>query len=101
MFNSYHAGDTNIKVNAVSGTIVKNYRKSFFMRFKVGSNLEDKLFSANPEAFTGRYEYGNAVYKPAVVIQSMIIGDGIMVAEVMWKEDFDSLFEDVGKKCEE
>lgn len=89
MFNTYNAGDTNIKVNAVSGTIVKNYRKSFFIRFSIGSTYEEKLFSSEPKAYNGRW------YEPAVVIQSMLIGEKLMVAEVMWKADFDALFEEM------
>lgn len=40
MFNTYRGGDTNIKVNAVSGTIVKNFAKSFFLSFSIGSCTE-------------------------------------------------------------
>lgn len=88
MFNTYRGGDTNIKVNAVSGTIVKNFAKSFFLRFAIGSSMEEKLFSKEPrlaKSYQGEF--------PVVVIQSMIIGDELMIAEVMWKEDFDAMFE--------
>lgn len=88
MFNTYRGGDTNIKVNAVSGTMVKNFAKSFFLRFAIGSSMEEKLFSKEPrltKSYSGEF--------PVVVIQSMIIGDGLMIAEVMWKEDFDAMFE--------
>lgn len=86
MFNSYSsANNTNIKVNAVSGTIVKNFKESFFVRTKYDS----RLFASHPEA----YDENIGRYKPAVVIQSMIIGDGIMLSEVMWKSDFDKMFE--------
>lgn len=88
IFNTYRGGDTNIKVNAVNGTIVKNFKESFFLRFEIGSSLENRLFSKNPKLakhYSDEY--------PVVVIQSMIIGDKLMVAEVMWKEDFDAMFE--------
>ena len=88
IFNTYRGGDTNIKVNAVNGTIVKNFKESFFLRFEIGSSLENRLFSKKPKLpknYSDEY--------PVVVIQSMIIGDKLMVAEVMWKEDFDAMFE--------
>lgn len=93
MFNTYRGGDTNIKVNAVSGTIVKNFAKSFFLRFSIGSSMEEKLFDKNPRLPRPKEGYSYDVDCPVVVIQSMIIGDRLMIAEVMWKEDFDAMFE--------
>ena len=84
MLNTYN---TNIKVNAVNGTIVKNFKESFFLRFEIGSNLESRLFSKEPKL---KKNYSDEY--PVVVIQSMIIGDKLMVAEVMWKKDFDAMF---------
>lgn len=96
MFNSYsyRGGDTNIKVNAVSGTMVKNFAKSFFLRFEIGSRMENKLFDKEPKLQRKHEDYDFDVDRPVVVIQSMIIGDKLMLAEVMWKEDFDAMFED-------
>lgn len=99
MFNnySYSGGNTNIKVNAVSGTLVKNYRKSFFLRFAIGSTMEDCLFSKNP-----RLQNPNGFgTKEVVVIQSMIIADKTMLAEVMWKDDFDEMFDCYEGRCEQ
>ena len=90
MFNTYRGGDTNIKVNAVSGTLVKNYHKSFFVRFQLGSSFGERLLSVAPSILI----YSSN--KPVVVIQCMCAGgeDGNeMIAEVMWKEDFDAMFE--------
>ena len=88
MFNTYIGGDTNIKVNAVSGTMVKNFKESFFLRFEIGSSLEKELFSKEPMLI---YDYRGE--RPVVVIQSMIIGEKLMLAEVMWKENFNAMFE--------
>lgn len=95
MFNtySYKGGDTNIKVNAVSGTLVKNYKDSFFLRFAIGSHMEEKLFDKEPRLNRKHEKYDYDVDRPVVVIQSMIIGEKLMLAEVMWKEDFDAIFE--------
>lgn len=91
MFNSYSSSNsTNIKVNAVCGTLVKNYQKSFFVRFQLGSNFGDRLLSTEPRIYK---DYGD---KPVVVIQCMCAGgkDGNeMIAEVMWKDEFDEMFE--------
>lgn len=88
MFNSYSSvSNMNIKVNAVSGTAVKNFKESFFIRCEAGTTRLNELFSSEPMAYDGNR------YRPAVVIQSMIIGDGVMLVEVMWKEDFDKMFE--------
>ena len=96
MFNSYsyRGGDTNIKVNAVSGTIVKNFKESFFLRFEIGSRMECGLFDKEPKIKRKHEKYDYEVDRPVVVIQSMVIGDRLMLAEVMWKEDFDAMFED-------
>ena len=88
IFNTYRGGDTNIKVNAVNGTMVKNFKESFFLRFEIGSSLEKELFSKEPMLI---YDYRGE--RPVVVIQSMIIGEKLMLAEVMWKEDFNAMFE--------
>lgn len=96
MLNTYHfnGGDTNIKVNAVSGTMVKNFAKSFFLRFEIGSRMENKLFDKEPKLQRKHEVYDYDVDSPVVVIQSMIIGEKLMLAEVMWKDDFDEMFED-------
>lgn len=98
MFNnySYTGGNTNIKVNAVSGTLVKNYRKSFFLRFSIGDSLEGLLFSKTPRLQNPDC-YGS---REVVVIQSMIIAEKTMLAEVMWKDDFDEMFECQEGRCE-
>ena len=79
---------TNIKVNAVSGTIVKNYAKSFFVRFQLGSMRSDSLLDTEAR-INGR---------SAVVIQVMCAGGhNEMIAEVMYKNDFDEMMEDSQK----
>ena len=86
MLNHSSSNNTRIKVNAVSGTIVKNYRDSFFVRFQLGSKLGEFLLS----------EESTVHNRSTVVIQCMCAGGNNrneIIAEVMWKEDFDKLFE--------
>lgn len=85
MFNSY-SSNNSININAVSGTIVKNYRKSFILRFHMGSSMADCILSENP--FIEK-SYSKI---PIVVLQVMLCGDGELLAEVMWKDDFDEIF---------
>lgn len=86
MLDCNSVNNTNIKVNAVSGTLVKNYQKSFFTRFQINSPYSENLLCDNPK-IKG---------KNAVVIQCMCAGGkngNEIIAEVMWKEDFDKMFE--------
>jgi hypothetical protein len=99
--NTYIKGSSNtnnIEVNSVSGTLVKNYRKSFFIKCSIDGSVAKHLFSLEPylscpEKTKGaRYmysEYG----KEVVVLQSMIISGNMLLNEVMWKDDFDKMFE--------
>lgn len=87
MLDCNNLNNTNIKINAVSGTIVKNYRKSFFVRFQIGSEYAKKLLCEDPKIDS----------KKAVVIQCMLAGGknaNEIIAEVMWKDDFDKMFEE-------
>lgn len=116
--NSFHAG--NININAISGTLVKNYQKSFFINVKSGSTLFKQLFEETepylevnyntPGCYKvhksyERYGYGESsetfyYRKSVVVIQAMIVADGVYMTELMWKEDFDKLFE-IGEQINE
>ena len=79
MLNSYN---DNLKINAVSGTMVKNYRKSFFCIR--GSNAY--IFEEYKPRLT---ESGSEI----VVIQAMMLSETLYMCEVMYKGDFDELFE--------
>ena len=43
MFNTYNAGDTNLKINACSGGIYKTYKESWFINFSLNSTLANKI----------------------------------------------------------
>ena len=116
MLNSYsvHNSSTNnnnqvLNISAVGGTLVKTYRNSFFKRFNMKSELAMQVFdSENPHIlfveehlsrevnmFTGRYdEIRNEERRPVVVIQTMLCVNNELMAELMWKEDFDKMFEE-------
>lgn len=110
MFNTtYIEGSKNInhvKINAISGTLVKNYRKSFFLKCSMNGSIANFLFDAeNPRIkvsykFKGAIEeeeyrnghYYSVYFKPVVVLQTMVLADGLLLNEIMWKEDFDEMY---------
>lgn len=87
MFNSYNTNQ-KVEINAVSGTLVKNYKDSFILKFTSGSQMADKLFDINP-----RVKVNSHTELPVVVLQVMVSGNNELVAEVMWKKDFDKMYE--------
>ena len=98
---SIRGGDCNIKVNAISGTLVKNYQKSFVKMFHGTSDLAEMVFSETP-VMKVRYDFKNVrecvcdgynIYGcDVVVIQTMILPDNYYLCEIMWKHDFDEMF---------
>lgn len=88
--NSYNTA--NIKVNAISGTLVKNYKKSFFTRFQLCSVESSRLLQESPKMYKRSMDRD----MPVVLIQCMLAGgksNDEVIAEVMWKEDFDKISE--------
>lgn len=83
MLNSYNTTRQNTNINAVSGTIIKNYKESFFLRFDLESNLARQLLSNSP----------NYKDKQVVVIQMMVCGEMEVIAEVIKKDDYNNYFE--------
>ena len=92
--NSY---STKIQVNAVSGTLVKNYRDSFVVRFPLKSKMAETVLKERP--YLEYRENPDLLYslsdkRPIVVIQTMLCGDMQVLCELMWKDDFDKMFEE-------
>lgn len=95
MFNS-HSNNQKVEINAVSGTLVKNYKDSFVLRFHMQSKCAEQVLSENPTMptqITNEYGAKYSQNKPIVVLQVMLCGDGELIAEIMWKEDFDKMYE--------
>lgn len=86
MFDSYSSSNNSIKINAVSGTLTKNYKDSFIVRFYMNSKMAEQILSCSPYICTNRLE------KPVVVLQVMLCADNELIAELMWKSDFDKMF---------
>ncbi len=96
MLNSYSVNQStnnNFHINAVCGTLVKNYEKSYFLRFQLGSSLEKNLINRKPTVYDETYgDWKSSHRKPVVVVQVMCIGGengDMFMAEVIDKDDFD------------
>ena len=90
MFNNCNIDNSqSIKINAVSGTILKNYKDSFIIRFHMKSELAKCVLSNDQDAYLKRDGRKCLI----VVLQVMLCGDQELLAEIMWKNDFDKLFQ--------
>ena len=93
MFNSYnYSSNQNIKINAISGTLVKNYADSFFLDYDLHSEYAKMLHSKNPEFYKRESAYNK---EPVVVLQTMVVGENRVISEIIYKKDFDKIFEEV------
>lgn len=107
-----HGGNAslNLKINAVSGSLIKNHAKSFFVKVNADSEEGQVLFSNSPmwpEKEYGlvkgymRKRYGDGSgsfymdhlderkghWKPVQILQAMILGDNNFFCEVVYEED--------------
>lgn len=89
MFNTYNAGDTNLKINACSGGIYKTYKESWFSYL----NLNDSAMQTMFRHF--KYESDeNPYYKDIIIIQMILTSnENYVIAELIKKEDFEKYFE--------
>lgn len=106
MFNNYNAGDTNLKINARSGGIYKTYKESWFINFSLNSTLANKILRKEGCYYRPGYGYSTDKYdlvescnkglekvKEVEILQMIICGDKEVIAEVIFKEDFEKYFE--------
>ena len=100
-----------LKINAVSGSLVKNHAKSFFVKVDADSEEGKILFSNSPmwpdreyifnhnrickryECYDGSFGIDSCLenktehWKPVQVLQAMILGDNNFFCEVVYEED--------------
>ncbi len=93
MFDSEHKTYNNLKVNSVSGLIIKTNPKSFFKTFEIGSEYAKNLLCESPRIMVEKERYycqsDRYTYESAVVLQIMVCGENRVIAEIMLKEDYD------------
>ena len=106
MFNTYNAGNTNLKINACSGGIYKTYKESWFINFHLDSPLSNKILRKEGCYYRPGYGYSTDKYslaesgnrglekvKEVEILQMIICGDKEVIAEVILKEDFEKYFD--------
>ena len=110
MFNTsyYHAGNhtNNIKINAVTGAILKNHPKSWFERFNLNSNrAKALLIEGGHKGFDrnwhsphdwhreGYYTDDENPDKDITVLQMVICGDMEVMAELVYTKDYEMKIE--------
>lgn len=102
MFDSYSCNpNQNIKINAVTGAILKNHPKSWFERFHLKSNRADKLLCEGGHQATkevwkdcaysdGKYKTTERdIDKDITVLQMVICGDMEVMAELVYTKDYE------------
>ena len=92
MFNTYHAGNTtqSIKINAVTGAILKNHPKSWFERFHLNSNRAKELFIEGGHKFSKYWDSSKFEdYGGITVLQMVICGDMEVMAELVYTKDYE------------
>lgn len=82
----------NTNINAVSGTITKTFRKSYFVNYEFGSYLAKGLFDKERPNLGSYSDWGYKRGKEVIVLQTMLCGDGRLISEVINKEDYDEMF---------
>lgn len=90
MFNTYNAGDTNLKINACSGGIYKTYKESWLDYLRLDSSAMKTMF--------GHYKYEsdeNPYYQNVIILQMILTSkEDYVIAELIRKEDFEKYFEE-------
>lgn len=121
MFNTsyYHAGNytcaNNIKINAVTGAILKNHPKSWFERFHLNSERAKHLFKEGGHQATKqvwkKYDFVSTCEKDGyyiderdpdkdiTILQMVICGDMEVMAELVYTKDYNAA--EVSQECEE
>ena len=111
MFNSYYGGNysctNSVRINAVTGAILKNHPKSWFERFHLTSDRAKSLFKegghkatkevwhSDPTSLYGRGHYTNepAPEKDITILQMVICGDMEVMAELVYTKDYNYIIE--------
>lgn len=76
--------NNNIRIDAVSGTLTKTFRESYFVRFQRGSKMECYYLTEDIAK--------NTKGKEIIILQIMLAFDNNYIVEVINKEDYDKMF---------
>ena len=96
----------NIKINAVTGAILKNHPKSWFERFHLNSERAKSLLcegghSATKRTYNDDFRCSMTEKDPEnniIVLQMVICGDMEVIAECVYRKDYeDSVLTEKGE----
>ena len=105
MLNSYSYSNNNqsVKINAVTGAILKNHPKSWFERFNLNDKRAKNLLceggnkaKKSKTDFIGSMcttHYVDTPEKDIIVLQMVICGDMEVIAECVYREDYEQKIE--------
>lgn len=96
---SIKLGNTNIKFNAVSGTLVKSTSKSKIYRFNMKSERANTFFDLDQPYYIKKVQeiYDDSSWKTyereikieVIILQTMLYGDGEVLIEFIEKKDIE------------
>lgn len=95
MFNTYHAGNHSLNINAVSGTLVKNHPKSLF----VVAEQDSLIFNSSKPQLPYRGDRGYWEHADIIVLQAMLLPSGNFLCEVVRKDDFEEVVKNDNYVC--
>ena len=96
--------NNSLKMNAISGTLTKTFKDSYFARFEQNSASEHFYFREDGPSRILRvedycfgkcecYDYKFYELKEIVVLQVMLCSDKNYLVEAIDKEDYDKIFD--------
>ena len=112
LYSHYEANpitNNNLKINAVSGTLCKTFRKSYFVRFQQDSPMErfyfnedipSRIIEKSSHGFFSKedkfiYKYYKDCYyklKEVVILQIMLCSENNFIIEAIDKDDYEEMF---------
>lgn len=106
---------TNLNINAVSGTLIKTFEKSYFVRVQANTPSDyfyfnDSLtpskivqsayradaleqFKTNDNQFIKHYESNSYLLEPVYILQVMLCGNDTYLIEAITQQEYDKIFE--------
>ena len=95
--------NNSVSISAVSGTLCKTFRKSFFITFEFDSKMEETVFDRNIPRLSDWYKDCDYFRKEKdieeiVVLQVMLCGNDRVLVEVIKKDDYEEMFQDKESK---
>lgn len=102
LYSNYEANpitNNNIRFNSVSGTLVKTFRKSYFVTCKFGSYLAQGLFDEDKPNLGYEYNFRYCNGREVVVLQIMLCSEDRLLIEVINKDDYEEMFKIETNNC--